>query len=339
MNPSGLSPLWWAVGQFIICSLAILWSGVRLARYGDAIGERTGLGGSWVGLILLATVTSLPELVTGVSSVLQDLPDIAAGDAIGSCMFNLLILALLDVRHPMPLSTRVHQGHLLSAGFGLAMLGLLTLALLAGPQAPSIGPVGLYTLVFLALYGLAARSIFVFERHRPQARPDAETIAAPASGIPMTAVISRFTLAAGILVAAASFLPAAAEHLADATGLGQTFVGTLFVAATTSLPEIVVSMTALHFGALDMAVANLFGSNLFNVAVVAIDDLAYTPGPLLAAVSPAHQFSAVAAMTMTGFAVIGLTFRASRKRFRLSWDSIGIVGVYAITVWLLAART
>lgn len=334
MSPFGLPPLAWAAAQFVACSVVILWAGVRLARYGDAIGERTGLGGSWVGLILLATVTSLPELVTGVSSVLQDLPDIAAGDAIGSCMFNLLILAMLDVRHPMPLATRVHQGHLLSAGFGLAMLGVLMLAMLAGIQAPSVGWIGIHSLVFLGLYGLAARSIFVFERGHP-----APAVAgAVPSDVPLPLAARRFGVAAAALVAAASFLPAAAEHLAEATGLGQTFVGTLFVAATTSMPEIVVSMSALHIGALDMAVANLFGSNLFNVAVVGLDDVFYTAGPLLAIVSPAHQFSAVAAMTMTGFAVIGLTFRAGRKRFRLAWDSIGIVTVYVLTVWLLAAR-
>ena len=337
MSGLSLPPVGLASAQFIACSVVILWTGVRLARYGDVIATRTGMGGSWVGLVLLATVTSLPEVVTGTSAVLQDLPDIAAGDAIGSCMFNLLILALLDVRHPLPLSTRVHQGHLLSAGFGLAMLGLLTLSLLAGAQAPALGWFGVSSLVFLGMYGLAVRTIFVFETSRPAQIPHVEDRSR--EDVSLREAIARFVMTAVILVAAASLLPGAAEQLAAASGLGQTVVGTLFVAATTSLPEIVVSMSAMRFGAIDMAVANLFGSNLFNVAVVGLDDLVYANGPLLAATSAAHQFSAVAAMTMTAFAVIGLTFRASRKRFRLAWDSIGIVGVYVITVWLLATRS
>ena len=94
-----MNPVMIVIAQFAACSALIVWSGTRLSRYGDIIAEKTGLGGTWVGLILMATITSLPELVTGVSSVvIYDVPDIAAGDAIGSCRLNLIILSLLDVR-------------------------------------------------------------------------------------------------------------------------------------------------------------------------------------------------------------------------------------------------
>jgi cation:H+ antiporter len=323
-------------GEFLICAAVILWSGVRLTRYGDIIAEKTGMGGTWVGLILLATVTSLPELVTGASSVLLfDVPDIAAGDAIGSCMFNLLVLALLDVRDPLPLTTRIHQGHVLSAAFGIGLLGLLTMAILLGPSAPSLGWVGVHSLLFIGLYGLAIRTIFVFERGRVGQIPTTDDRRYDAMSL--RRAVTQYLMAAAVLVTAASLLPGIAEQLAAATGLAHSFVGTLFVAGTTSLPEIVVSMTAMRMGALDMAVANLFGSNLFNVAVLGVDDLLYTPGPMLAAVSQVHLLAAAAAITMTAIAVIGLTFRAARKRFRLSWDSVAIVAVYVVTVWMFAS--
>jgi cation:H+ antiporter len=320
--------------EFVVCAAVILWSGVRLTRYGDVIAEKTGLGGTWVGLILLATVTSLPELVTGVSSVLLfDVPDIAAGDAIGSCMFNMLVLALLDVRDPIPLSARIHQGHVLSAAFGVVLLGLLTMAIVLGANAPAIGWVGVHSLLFLALYALGMRTIFVFERGRMAQIPPA---AEPRhDAMTLRGAVTRYALAAAVLVTAASVLPGIAEQLAAVTGLGHSFVGTLFVAGTTSLPEIVVSVTAMRMGALDMAAANLFGSNLFNVAVIGVDDLLYTRGPMLASVSPVHLLASIGAIMMTAIAVIGLTFRAAHKRFRLSWDSVGIVGVYVAAVWLL----
>ena len=82
---------------FIICTLVIVYSGTKLAKYGDIIAEKTGLGRAWIGLVLMASVTSLPELVTGISSVIYaDVPDIAVGDVLGSCVFNMLILAILD---------------------------------------------------------------------------------------------------------------------------------------------------------------------------------------------------------------------------------------------------
>ena len=83
--------------EFFACVVLILVAGVRLSRYGDVIAEKTGVSRTWVGLILLATVTSLPELVTGISAVaLANLPNIALGDALGSCVFNLLIITVLD---------------------------------------------------------------------------------------------------------------------------------------------------------------------------------------------------------------------------------------------------
>ena len=100
--------------------------------------------------------------------------------------------------------------------------------------------------------------------------------------------------------------------------------------------KVAVSTAAMRLGALDMAVANLFGSNLFNVAVLGVDDLLYTDGVLLARVSLEHIVTATAAMMMTGIAIIGLTYRAARKRFHLSWDAVAIAAVYVLTMTLLA---
>ena len=84
--------------QFAICLGLIGWGGFKLSRYGDVIAEKTGMGGTSVGLVLMASVTSLPELVTGISAVsIANAPDIAVGDVLGSCVFNLLIIVVLDI--------------------------------------------------------------------------------------------------------------------------------------------------------------------------------------------------------------------------------------------------
>lgn len=323
--------------RFVACALVILFAGTRLSRYGHVIGELTGLGGTWMGLVALASVTSLPELVTGASSVvLFDLPDIAAGDAIGSCMFNLVIFAMLDVRDPVPLSARMHQGHVLTAAFGIVLLGLAALGMLAGPRAPMIGSTAVHSLVFLACYGLAMRTMFVFERARLMQLAGQMTAETTPGAVTLARAGALYAAHAVLLVAAATYLPGVSEELSRATGLDRSVVGTLFVAASTSLPEIAVSMAAMRLGAIDMAAANLFGSNIFNIAVLGIDDLLYTRGSLLAAVAPSHLVTLTAAMMMTAVAITGLTFRASRKRYRLSWDSAAIVAIYAVAIASLA---
>jgi cation:H+ antiporter len=327
------------VGAFVLSSGLIVWAGVRLSRYGDIIAQKTGLGGTWIGLILLSTVTSLPEVATGASAVvLFVLPDIAAGDVIGSCLFNLVVLAMLDLRHAEPLSARIHQGHVLTASFGVVLMGLLALTLQLGARVPVVGWIGLPSLGFIALYALAARTIFVFERGRVRMVTE-EIIGEPRPGdLSLRQAALRFAGAAAVLVGAATLLPAAAEQLSVFTGLGQSFVGSLFVATSTSLPEVVVSAAAARIGALDMAAANLFGSNLFNIAVMGLDDVMYVRGPITADVSPDHLLTLTAAMVMTGIAIIGLTFRAQKKRFRLSWDAMAIVAVYVLSLGLLAGR-
>lgn len=314
---------------FAACTLVILFAGTKISVYGDIIADKTGFGRTWIGVVLMASVTSLPELITGISSVtVFNVPDIAAGDILGSCMFNVLILSMLDVRHPVPLSTRIHQGHVLSAAFGIVLLALVALGLLAGERAPSVAWIGLPSLAFLAIYALAMRTIFVHERARmvDVAKEMAEEF--ESRDMTLASASLRYGLYAVLLIAAASYLPGLAERISEITGLGQTFVGSLFVAFSTSLPEVVVAAAAVRLGAVDLAAGNLFGSNLFNIAILGIDDIAYVQGPLLGAVSDTHFVTAAAAMGMTAVAIIGMTFRAGRKRYAFSWDALGIIGIY-----------
>ena len=133
------------------------------------------------------------------------------------------------------------------------------------------------------------------------------------------------------VVAAGIWLPFVARDLALVMAWEQSFVATLFVAAITSAPEVVVTVAALRMGAIDLAIGNLFGSNLFNIAILAIDDLAYLPGPLLADVSLTHATSAFSAMMMSGLAVVGLVLRPTSRVFRtVSWISLLLLVIYLL---------
>lgn len=318
---------------FIACAAVILVAGTQLSRYGDVIADMTSLGRTWIGVVLLASVTSLPELITGFSSVaIFRVPNIAMGDIAGSCMFNLLIIAMLDAMHgPAPISARVHQGQVLAASFGVILLGLVGLSIVLGEMLPAIGWVSVSSVLFIGIYLLAMRTIFTYEQRRIVAEFVAEMATETEAHHPSAArVYGLFTLNAVLIVGAATYLPGLAETLAETTGLGQTFFGTIFVALSTSLPEVVVSIAALRIGAIDMAVGNVFGSNLFNIGILALDDLFYTPGPLLAAIETSHIIAVMAAMIMTVIAIVGLTYRSDSKRLFVAWDTLGIAVVYAL---------
>jgi cation:H+ antiporter len=323
----------------LFVSLAVIGvAGVKLSRYGDVIAEKSGMSRGWVGLILLATVTSLPELVTGLSSVtVAQVPDIAVGDILGSCVFNLLIIVVLDFLYRKEsIYTRARQGNVLSAGYGIALIGFtgFNLLLYRAGAFPSLGHVGLYSPVILLMYGLAMRSLYAYEKAKLSEYVEDRVELHPEMSLKQA--VKGYVLASVAVVAAGIWLPFIAKDLAAVMGWEQSFVGTLFVAAVTSAPEVVVTVSALRMGAVDLAIGNLFGSNLFNIAILAIDDLFYLPGPLLANVSLVHATSAFSAMMMSGLAVVGLVLRPVSRVFRtVSWISLLLLVIYFLNIWFL----
>jgi len=326
--------------KLMACAALIGIAGPVLTRYGDMIARLTGLSRSWIGLVLLATATSLPELFTGVSAVtVADAPNIAVGDALGSCIFNLAMLVVLDVMsRDEPMYRRIDQGHIMTAGFGIILIGFVGALLIVGRSGLDFPflHVSAYTPLIIVLYLVAMRATFVYERRR---KPTPETGKADLK-VTLKMAIARYLMAGAVVAGAGIWLPFIGVELADAMGWRTTFVGTLFIAGATSLPELVVTISALRLGVVDMAIANLLGSNLFDILILAIDDLVYTPGPLLASVSPTHAVSAFAAVIMSGIFIVALLYRPETRFLgTVGWASLSLMAVYLLTsyaIYLLA---
>jgi cation:H+ antiporter len=306
--------------------------------YGDAIAQKTGLSGAGIGLVLVATVTSLPELATGISSVaIAVVPDVALGDVLGSCVFNLLIIVVADfLQRGESVYTRVKQGHVLSAGFGVILIGVIGFnVLLADSGAvPSIFHVGLYTPVILFIYLLGVRTVFRYEAIHMD--PRTEGPGRRYRRLSLRQAVQRYVLVAIVVVAAGIRMPYAAANIAATMGWSQTFVGTALVALATSLPELAVTLSAVRLGALDMAVGDIFGSNMFNAIIVAVDDLVYFPGPILSHVSTVHAVSAFSAVVMTGVAIVGLLYRPKTRIFRtVGWASFFLFSLFLLNSLVL----
>jgi cation:H+ antiporter len=320
--------------QFMLLAAAIFFSGVRIARYGDVIAEKTGLGRTWVGSVLIGTTTSLPELTTGISSVTYAAaPDIVMGNVAGACLFNLLLLAVIDLfQGPKPLSSVVYKGHVLSSTVGILLASVVSVALLIGQRSASLLWVSPYSLLIAAVYFVAMKLGYAHEKRRAAQMFEVLKADEQYGAISSRQAWLYFSFYAAITVAASIFLPSTAVEVARQTGLGQTIVGTLFVALSTTLPELVVSISATRSGAIDLAVGNIFGSNIFNFLILAVSDFFFIQGPLFAFVAPRHIFSLVSIIAMIAVSVIGLTYRAEKKLFLLSFDSFVIFLIYAANV-------
>lgn len=324
---------------FVACTAAIVFSGTKISKYGDIIAEKTGLGRSLIGLILVASVTSLPELVTGISSVaFADAPDIAIGDVLGSCMFNMLILALLDAFYrPMPISTKAHYGHTLSAGFGMALLGIVAISLYHSGMIFSLGWIGINSLLILFIYLIAVKLVYSYEKKKIASFIKKSAQELKYKEIAINTAVTYYLINAVVIAAAGFLLPQIGKGIAETTGWGQTFVGTSLIALSTSLPEVVVSLAALRLGAIDLAIGALLGSNLFNIFILFVDDVFFIDGPIISFASSNHMLTVLAVIIMKAAVIIGLTYSAKEKRFFIAWDSLAIVSVYIATIILLGA--
>ena len=322
--------------EFLLCLVIILFAGTRLARYGDIIAEKTGLGGIWVGLVLLAAITSVPEMATGVSSAaLVGSADLAVGTLFGSNLFNLAILALLDAFHPYtPILSLVSSRHRLLTGGVIVIIAVAGASVLAGEALSgiSLGWVGVPSIAILLFYLLVVRRMSRLERNEPP--PPAAS--SQYQKVSIRAVWIKFALAAAAVIGAGIWVSFLGNEIAQVTGWSTSFVGSLFLAISTSMPELVVTFAALRLGAIDMAVADILGSNMFNMAIIFPVDLFYTREAVLSAASSVHVITAAAGVAMSLLVIMGLYFRQKRKTFIIfSWYGIALMVLYLAGFYLL----
>jgi len=265
---------------------------------------------------------------------LVKLPDLALGTFFGSCLFNLTILALLDVLHRhTPILSKVSPGHMISAGMGILLIALAAGSILAGERFSglTLGWVGVPSIVIVIFYLIGARQMFRFERKRQLESPQAES--SVYSDVSARVVYLRFALAAMAVIGAGIWLAFIGDEIAETYGWGASFVGSLFLAITTSMPELVVTVAAIRLGAIDMAVADILGANMLNMVAITWTDLFYTRGPILfqprSLVSDAHLITALIAAVMSLLVIVGLLFRQKRKTFIvISWYGPLLIGLY-----------
>jgi cation:H+ antiporter len=320
------------LGTFLLLGALVFLIASRLARDADLIADATGLGRLWIGSLLLAGSTSLPELVTDINAAILGVPDIGVGDLLGSTMANMLILAGLDLAFPRRrILENVAVDHVLVATLALVLTAMAGIAITLGGWG-SIGHVGIETVVIGITYVLGMRIVY---RSSAAGPPHDQLTLGENRRTLLRQGLTGFALAATGMLVTAPLLVISAEAVAMEAGLTQTAVGTLLVGFTTSFPEMAATVAAVRMGALDLAVGNIFGSNAFNMFVLLPMDLAYRPGSVLGAVSATQAVSAWFAVLALALGMLGILGRAGRLLALVRVESLAILACYAALAWLL----
>ena len=329
--------------EFFISAVIIILAGIRLTVCADKLSDELQFGKVWTGIILLGVATSLPEAVTSLTAILSlRANDLAIGNLLGSNNFNPMLIVVMDVLYRQGSITNAlkpNVSHQVSARFAIFLTFLVILDIMFNGAFPAFhaGPLSVGGVLILIFYfigikrlaKLGAGQAVITSTQNPETKRSSS----------ITGLWVQLAVSAALVVLGAMWLAESADIIAARTGLGETFVGSIFLAIVTSLPEMVVSLSALRLGSLDLAIGNIFGSNMANMFIVFICGLFHQGGPILRAVSPTHMFTAALSILLMHIAIKGISARRKKTVFGLGWDSIIMILIFVLgTAFLYHVR-
>jgi cation:H+ antiporter len=320
------------IGLFVAAGAIVWFAGSRLARYADAFAEKTGIGRVALGMILLGGITSLPEITIATTSTLQGTPLLSITDVLGSAALNIVILAIADATFGRGAMTSI-QGS--SRVMLQGVLGILVMALSIGAYVAGdvlfLG-IGVWSWLMLSVYvisilvltttgqGEAWQPVKPRKQTEPQ-QDEAEDWSLRRLGL-LIALAGVGILGAGVTLAQTG------AALAEQSGLGVSFFGAVFLAVTTSLPEISVTTGLARRGQYEMAISGIFGTNLFNVTIIVLVDALHRGSPVLPEAGKPASVGALIGIVLTSIYLVGLIERRDRVFLRMGYDSIAVVLAY-----------
>lgn len=338
MNPFafGSYPLALNLALFTV-SAAVVWvAGTRVSRYADRIAQVSGLGHAAVGLVLLAGITSLPEIAVTTTASAGGNASLAVNNLLGSVAMQVAVLAVADfvIRRDALTSVIPDPAVLAQGTLNILTLAVVAAAVIVGDVA--LAGIGMWSWGLLAFYLVSVRIVtlapgkkgWVGKGDAGAAASDEASTGALAA-LSLRALIARTALAALAILAAGFLLAKTGESIARQSGLGQSLGGFVLVAVATSLPEVSTVFEAVRLRRYVMAVSGIFGTNLLNGGLIFLADVVYRGPPVLNEVGPFSAFASLLGIAVTAIFLTGLVERRDRTVLRMGIDSIAVLVVYA----------
>ncbi len=339
-------PLWLNLTLFFLAGVAVWLSGTRLSIYADIISDRKNWDKASMGFIFLALATQLPEIVTNTTGALHGNGELVLNAMFGGMTMQTAVLAIADifVIGSMTLSYAARKSiNLLQ---GVVLILLLSFVLVATMLGDTIvfWHIGLSP-ILLALFYIF--SIFVFlnygknngwsvanipddikQKANPKEKMEKSSHATKTLYL-YSGYASLTILISGVI------LVQTAEAIATQSGLGSSFIGATLLASSTSLPELSASVAAVRLGSQSMAISNIFGSNLIMIFLLLPADMFYLKGAILNSANDSAKFALISGIVVTAIYVIGLIVRKRKTFLKMGLDSIAVLIIYIITLYIL----
>ena len=293
---------------YVILAATVVLISIKLADYVDLIDKKTDIAGAFIGGVVLAAVTSLPELFTSISAVvIVRQPDLVIGNILGSNLFNETILGVILIFCAKAFSkAQVGTSHLKITGFTVFIFLLMILSSVLGIDY-TVFNISIYSVIIIVTYALSIKFM---------ASDKTDSDDTTDSALTLKQIITRFIILALVLVSSSVFLTLVTDSLQEnlnkaGINLGKTVAGALLLGVATSLPELTSAATLVKKKNYNAAVGDLLGSGVFNFFILSIADILYSGGSVYSSsTSLGHRyklqeiFSHISELDSTGILTI-----------------------------------
>lgn len=331
---------------FAGAAVAVWLAGTRVANCTDELAERLNLSRALLGVLLLAFVTSLPEIATSFTAARTDNAAMAVNNLLGSIAMQVAVLALADLAiSKRPLTSVVPDPVVLLQGaVNVALLSLVAMAIVVGDRAFWAGGYWSWGLAVAAVYGFIKVSegnrrypwiVNPDDKEVSRKRNDQPEDKRPMGDYSMVRLVGETVVSALVILVAGYVVATVGDALAKQTGLGASFVGVALVAIATSLPEASSVFASVKRGLYTMAISGILGTNILNVLLLFGVDMVAPGEPVLNKVGAFATVGALLGALVTAIFLIGLSERRDRRIWRMGTDSTAVLVLYLGGLYLL----
>ena len=323
-----ISPTIWLLIYAVLASLVIFLS-IKLSKYVDLLDKKTKIAGALLGGILLAGVTSLPELFTSLTGTLiVGKNDLVLGNIMGSDFFDIMIFGIVYFLFFKKFTQgKVGKQHYMSCLFTALMLIAVTIAAFVfNKNGWLIGWFNPMSLVIIAIYVVS-----VILSPKTEEKEESEEVD---DSLTVKQIWIRFTLASIILIAASITVTIVTDKVVVGFGIGETFGGSLFLGVATSLPEVTATIALCRKKNFDAAYGDIIGSCTFNIIILALADaMSFKAGPLFVITSDSFMLLIGTAFTLL---LLFLSILYIRSKFFKN-DVKSRIFLYTVSTLLIAS--
>ncbi len=335
-------PLLSVVLAFTAVVAIIAWFGIRMTGAARDLAHDTGVGEAVMGALFIGAATSLSGITTSISAASAGHAELAVSNGLGGIAAQTCFLAIADIAY-----RRANLEHAAASAENLFMAALLITLLSIHALALSIPDLTVFgvhpatpILVTVYLFGLhllgRTHEMPMWLPRRTSDTPREPVNHNHRRRQHLARLWVRFASYSVVVALSGWALAQLAVPLGEKTGLSYGVVGGIFTAVSTSIPELVVAITAVRMGALNLAVGDIIGGNAFDTLFVAASDVAFSSGSIYAAMSHAEHFWLATSLVMTGVLLMGLIHRERHGPANIGLESVVLLVLYLGGVVVLA---